>query len=113
MAAEETLIAVAAASFTTGERLTEPIAPMWTSHREASDRRAVTAVEATTAMGTEGNRRLLDGVDVGYYHYYFARLDSWSCSVFTMMFNTIASFIDCQQIGLLAGLGPCWGSGGR
>ncbi len=82
---------------------------MRTSHREASDRRATIGADATTAMGTEGNR-LLDGVEVGLYYWYVAGFDKWSCFMSTMMFNTIASFIASQQIGLLAGLGPWTGS---
>ncbi len=82
---------------------------MSTSHRAVSDRRATIAADATTAMGTEGNR-LLDGVEVGLYYCSVAGLDKWSCSMSTMMFNTIASFIASQQIGLLAGLGPWTGS---
>ena len=82
---------------------------MSTSHREASDRRATIAADATTAIGTEGDR-LLDGVEVGLYYWYVAGFDKWSCSMSTMMFNTIASFIASQQMVLLAKLGPWTGS---
>ena len=96
-----------------GERLTELIGPMWTSRREASDRRTTAAADATTAMGTEGNRPLDGGLDVEKYYCSAAGLDKWSCSMSTMMFNTIASFIASQQNVLLAGLGSWRGSGER